>query len=174
MPFDKELDSERPLEVVEGEQALATTVSGVEVTLDTSTDSEARKQARKFVDLVKSGEKPGIAAERVGTTLKRINSSQEMKAAVEALLEGATLDKKIRQMMVKAGLNKVFMEGVASESVKERKLALEAAKLISADENMAVPTDSSITINLSPELQGRIKDISLPGLEFPNEEKTEN
>ena len=134
----------------------------VESSLDESPDSPTVKKAQRFVELVRSGMGAGVAADRIGTTLKEINSNEDMKNAVKELLTTATIDGNIRQAMVKAGLNKIFMKTVDSPSVKEQKIALEAAKLISASEGIQTPVDQGITIDLG-NIWPHIKDLPGPG-----------
>jgi hypothetical protein len=154
---------------VEGVETLALRVNGsVEVELEEKLEDKTENKAKRFVELVKGGKTPGIAADLIGTTLKNINSDLEMKDAVQKLLTTASLSGKIRQEMVKAGLNKMFMEGVEGD-IKQRKIALEAAKLISSSEGLQTPQEVGVTIDFGT-LAPVIKDLSLPGITLKVEE----
>lgn len=142
----------------------------IEIEVDDSKDSIANKKAKRFVELVKSGVTPGEAASTIGTRLKNINTSDDMKVALTELLTTAKLDGKIREQMVKAGLNKLFLKTVDSNDVKDMKIALETAKLIGADEGIKGPVESGVTIDVGS-LWPIIKDVTLPGItiEIPKE-----
>ena len=168
MPLDKDREyAEAPVRDIvfsdepnKDEEILTEAVADVTLTVDDSKNSGAKVKASRFVDLLKSGVKPGEAAEKIGTSLKQLRTSEDMKVAVAELLATATLSSEIRKGMVRAGLNKVFIEGIASEDPKDRKVALEAAKLISADEQISTGQEIGVTFELG-DLAGVIKDVKL-------------
>lgn len=138
-----------------------------EVTTDTNNDknSEIKRQAEKFFDKVQSGIPPGRAANIMHTSLKRIHSSEEMTRVITELTNTANLNAEIRKKMVRAGLNKIFMENVDSDDIKRQKLALDTAKQIAADPEIQLGQDGpTVEINVS-EFGSALKGITLPGLE---------
>jgi hypothetical protein len=168
MPLDKDREyaeapvrevkfSDDPVMDVEG---VSSTVTDVSLTVDDSKNGGAKVKAARFVDLLKDGVKPGEAAERIGTSLKQLRTSEDMKTAVAELLATATLSSEIRKGMVRAGLNKVFIEGISSEDPKDRKVALEAAKLIASDEGLQTGSDVTVAFDLG-DLGDVIKDVKL-------------
>lgn len=120
--------------------------------------------AERFVELVKQGMPAGKAAQEIGTTVRDIMTSVQMKAAVEDLMATAELAPEVRKRMLKAGLNKIFMRTVDSDNPKVMKIALEAAKQIGQDEG-TVPPEAGVTINLGDLEIVRDKPLSLPGIE---------
>lgn len=168
MPLDKDKEySQLPLRDIvfsddptKDEEVVSTPVNDVTLEVDDNKNSGAKVKAGRFVDLLQAGVKPGEAAERIGTTLKQIRTSADMKIAVAELLEAATLSGEIRKKMVRAGLNKVFMENVGSDDPKALKVALDAAKLIGSDEGLSTGQEVGVTFDLG-DLAGVIKDVKL-------------
>lgn len=130
-----------------------------------SKDIVVQDTAQKFVDLLKQGKTPGEAAQAIGTTVRALNTQGDMQAAVAALVSIGELPAEVRRKMLKAGLNKMFMEGIGSDSVKERKLALEAAKLIGQDEGMAeADGGTKVVFELGDLAEVFKKPLTLPGI----------
>lgn len=162
--LDRDKECQRPpiIPGAETETILEVPVTEVTVRNDETPGGDLRVKAQRFVDLIKTGEKPWRAAEKIGTTLGRINTSTEMQAAIKGLLETATLSSEIRKAVVKAGLNKLFMENLGSDDPKDKKIALDAAKMIAADEGMNTGTEVGVTFNLGelgPALEGLTLDV---------------
>ena len=87
--------------------------------------------AQKFVDLLKDGKSPNAAARSMGTTFKRLMSLTEVQGMVKDLVENYTLHADARRLLVRATANKILLE--TQNVAGAEKLALEAAKIISAD-----------------------------------------
>lgn len=138
------------------------TISVTDVRLDEppSNESIAQSQARKFIEKIKGGKKPHMAAQDIGTTLKKIKNSEEMKEALAELYKTATIGEEMRKLMVKNSLNKILMENYDSQEPKKVKLALDAAKLISNDPDVGLSSkEPSVSISFNSGLEDRLKDI---------------
>jgi len=77
------------------------------------------------------------------------------RLALEQLVGTYFLPPEARKQMVRAGLNKIFLDNVDSEEINNQKLALDAAKQISSDPEVGLQqeTGGGVFINIS-ELQG--------------------
>jgi hypothetical protein len=118
----------------------------VGVTLDTSRYADAKHTAARFVDLVAHGATPAKAARAIGTTLKEINSRGELKSRISKLIGNFSLDAKIQEKLVQAGLTKMFVESVESPDLEERKHALNVAKQLG--QNIGLSPSDGTTIDL--------------------------
>lgn len=162
-----------PIVDINVEQAEALTAQPIGVSEATFTREEdqekvdtalALRTAEKFVSRVAEGEAPWKAAQAIGTTLKKLEKSADMKAAIAALLEVGRIEEAVRKQMVEAGLNKLFMRTVDSDDPKHMKVALEAAKLIGQQTGQN-PSDVQVTVDLGELGSVLDKGVSLPGLE---------
>jgi hypothetical protein len=143
-------------------------VVDISVAVDETVESATRAKAKKMIHLIEAGETPGQAAKSVGTTLREIGTSAEMQEAIRALLSVSKLDAETRANMVRAGLNRLFMEAIAAPDMKNKRLALDVAKQIAADPEVNAGTQDVISIDMTG-IDARIKDVSLPGIEPPKE-----
>lgn len=161
----REDDSTKEIEFVpeqEAELDNAFLVAGdVEVGIDQSKDSAVVAKARRFVESVQSGKKPGEAAKAIGSSLREINDSPTMKAMVGKLIETASLPAEIRIQMVQSFLNKTLLESAMSSDPEAKKIGLQAAKQISQEIGIGLTqSDNGITINLGA-LEGKLDGITL-------------
>lgn len=118
--------------------------------------------AEKFLTAVQDGMEPAKAARAVGTTLKKINNAAEMSEAIRNLVEMASLTSDVRRAMIRAGLDKMFMQSVGSEDLEERKHALAVAKQIAQDPEVGAGGEGpGVAITISDSLLTAIKDVTL-------------
>ncbi len=106
-------------------------------------------KAERYLELIAAGEPAHRAARFVGSTAGEMAKSPDMKAAVKKLIDEGTLPALVRKSMVRAGLDKIFMENL--ENKKGHKTAIQAAKLISSDPDVglnAPPQGASVNIDL--------------------------
>ena len=138
----------------------------------TPLEDESTLKARRFLELVESGDSPTSAARKVDSrsnVSKIVGAVQDkdLRGKLKKLLERGRLPAEVRKEMVRAGLNDVFLEHVDG-SPKNQKLALAAAKLISDDPEVGLNAPivtPGVTIDMGKfgELLGRMKPIE--GLE---------
>lgn len=126
---------------------------GFDLDIDATSENKPAKNtlAKRFMDLVGQGYKPHEAAKTVGTTMSGIMGNEAFKKQVKQLVESASMPNDIRKEMVRAGLNRIFMENVARPDSNSQKLAIEAAKAISSDPDVglnAIP-NPGIQININ-------------------------
>ena len=140
-----------------------------EYIVENNTDKNVIVQdaAAQFVDKIKNGISPGKAAASIGTTLGAIATNDEMRNAISQLVSVGEIPAEARKRMLRAGLNKLFMESVGATDIKSRKIALEAAKLIGQDPEVNANAGDGATVvfelgDLADVFQ---KPINLPGIE---------
>ena len=137
---------------VEGQKVrtvIETPDKGVEISVRKGKNEGIK--AKRFLELIQDGETPGRAAEAIGTTYKKIKKDLNIRAAAKKLIEENNFPAAARKEMVRAGLNKIFMENVDG-GAKEQKLALAAAKQIGADPDVgltAPPSLIGLTIDMT-------------------------
>ena len=123
-------------------------------------------KAERYLELIEGGFKPHDAAERMGTTVRDMNKSEDIRKAVKKLIEQGTLPPLVRKAMVRAGLDKIFMESL--ENPKRHKTALGAAKLIGQDPDVglnAPPSVIGVNVDMGA-LSGLFEKVQpIPGLE---------
>lgn len=136
-------------------------VGDIQVGIDQSKDSTVIAKAKRFVELVQHGKKPGEAAKAIGTSLREINNSGTMKEMVARLTETASLPDAVRIQMVQAFLNQTVIQAAVSDDPEILKIGLQAAKQISQEVNIGLTqSDNGVTINLGA-LEGKIAGITL-------------
>lgn len=139
-----------------------------------TTETPAKKMAGRFLDLVRSGERPGDAAHMLGTTLKEMDKSIAVQEALRELVP-YHMKPELRKEMVRMGLNKVFLDNIRSADKDYVKLALDAAKQIGSDPDVglnAAPA-GGVTIDLGSLGDLLSEKISPPTLDI-GEKKGDN
>jgi hypothetical protein len=138
-------------------------VDAFEITADPR-DTVEKHTAKRFVDLVQSGLKPGIAAKKMQTTLRKIQGSEETKKEITKLLKSFGIAAEVRKEIAKAALNKLLIEALDSEDIDDRKLVFSVAKEIGVQEGGPTEGGPSVVINLGEELKGIITGIQIEGI----------
>lgn len=90
--------------------------------------------ARRFVDLLRLGHRPGEAAHMMHTTVQTLMENPDTKKMVQQLADKYTLDAKTTKLVVRALRNKIMLENAD----KDPKLALEAAKQAAEDPDVGL------------------------------------
>lgn len=122
--------------------------------LDVESESLDKKPkdtlAKKFINLLGQGYKPGEAAKLVGTSIRGIMSQKAFRDKVKNLVDTYNLTPDIRRAMVRAGLNQIAMDGLNSTDPSEKKLALDALKVIGSDTEVGTnaPPQPAVQINV--------------------------
>lgn len=129
-----------------------------EVTMDEN-DNMQKYKARKFVELVQQGVTPGKAAEKIGTSLRKINNSTETKAIIADLLQTYAVAAEVRKELAKAALNRVLLESLNAGTLEGAKLAAQVAAQIAKEEGTTVETPA-VTVDLGS-LVDVLKDVTL-------------
>jgi len=93
----------------------------------------AGKTAKKFVDLMLTGETVQMAAKRLHATVGTLIADPAFMAQVQGLVVQGYLPAEVRKMMIRGGLNQAFARGINSDDPDLRKDALNAAKQIAED-----------------------------------------
>lgn len=149
----------------EGEEVIPPIpVKGIEIE---GPREEYREKAQKFIALVGEGMAPHKAAKKLGTTVGAILSRSEMQDAITSILEVGGLKSEVKREVLRAGLFKIFVEGVVSTDPHLKKLALDASKQIAADPEIGLAqAETSVQIDLGS-LGTALQGASLPGIKNP-------
>jgi hypothetical protein len=124
-------------------------------------DSIAERHAKRLLDRVQSGSSLADAAKAERMTMSQLKDpNNPVRASVEQLIGGYFLPPEARKQMVRAGLNKMFLDNVNSTDPGNAKLALDAAKQISLDPEVGLQADQSggVIINIG-DLEGVFKQL---------------
>lgn len=106
--------------------------------------------AKKFVELVKSGETPSDAARRLHRKLSDLRMDEEFTRKAAAIIEGGYLPAEVRKALVRSGLNRRFVNGIDSDDPELRRDALTAAKMIAEDPEVGLKhTAPAVEIDLT-------------------------
>lgn len=119
-------------------------------------DSIAEKRAKRLLDRVSRGESLADAAKAERMTVAEVNAvDSPVRASLQQLIGTYFLPPEARKQMVRAGLNKLFMDNVSKEDPAAQKLALDAAKQIGADPEVGLTQEvaGGVIINIG-ELDG--------------------
>lgn len=108
--------------------------------------SRASVQAKRFLELISNGVLPNTAAENLNENLPELRKDATIRKGLKLLVEQSRFPAEVRKEMVRAGLNKLFMENI-NGSLKEQKVALEASKQIAKD-----PETGLTTPNIGPQV----------------------
>lgn len=119
--------------------------------------------AKKYLNLIGQGYKPGEAAKLVGTSMSGIASDNKTKKQLERLAKDYQLSADVRRALVRMGMNKILLDNIDSTDVNNQKLALDAAKAIGSDTEVGInaPPQPGIQINVG-NLQGLFSAIEIP------------
>lgn len=117
--------------------------------------------AKKFINLIGQGYKPGQAAKLVGASVKGLMSSSRIQKEVKELLETYTLGADIRRQLVRAGMNQLAIENLGADG--DKKIALDALKAIGSDTEVGInaPPQVALQINVGA-LENIFADIPEP------------
>jgi hypothetical protein len=96
----------------------------------------AKLTAHKFVDLMKSGLKPGEAAHRLHTSVRNIMQNSSSRKVVKDVIEEFTYDASVRKLLQRALVNKTAVENADEKG--DKKLLLEALKLMADDSELEI------------------------------------
>lgn len=138
----------------------------------------AERRAKRLLSRVKAGETLASAANAERTTLTEINDTRSpIRASLEQLVGSYFLPPEARRQMVRAGLNKLFLDNVASEDPIKQKTALDASKQISLDPEVGLQQDQGggIIVNIG-DLEGVFKQLrkaAVPLVDDGREQRTD-
>lgn len=122
-------------------------------------------QARRFVDLLKLGHKPGEAAHRMHSTVRDIMQNPDAKKMVQELADQYALSGEDTKLLIRSLRNKIMLTS------DDPKLQLEAAKQASEDPDVGLKGGTPVAqvdVTLRAMLQRPVE--PLPGLEEPKGE----
>lgn len=114
-----------------------------------NTVSEIR--AKRLLDRVAKGEKLSTAAASERMRVSELKDPDNpIRQSLQQLIGSYFLPPEARKQMVRAGLNKMFIDNVNSADPGDKKIALDAAKQIAADVEVAINSDATggIIINI--------------------------
>jgi hypothetical protein len=140
----------------------------------------AKLQAYKFVDLLKSGVKPGEAAHRLHTSVKTIMSNPQSQKVVKEVIEEFTYNAEVRKLLQRALVNKTAVENAGEKG--DKKLLLDALKLMADDSELGIkgpsvmiggPVISSALQDVLDKIEPPQDIIDAPALPAPAEASTE-
>src|SRR6266849_3414357 len=138
------------------------------VEIEVNPKAEKGLKAKRFLELVESGEKDWVAAPKMGTSLREITESvPDIRARVQDLLEKKSFNNVVRKEMVRAALNHMLMENYDG-NLKQQKVAISAAKEIARDPDVGLnvpPSTASVIIDMSTLGKLRTNLQPIPGLE---------
>ena len=121
----------------------------------------AERRAKRLLTRVQTGETLQEAAAAERTTMAEIRDTRSpIRASLEQLIGSYFIPPEARKQMVRAGLNKIFMENVSSTDPLMQKTALDAAKQISLDPEVGLQQDQGggVVINIG-DLEGVFKQL---------------
>ncbi len=130
-----------------------------EVSLSPGTNklnSIAERRAKRLLDRVARGETLSEATNAERMTVAELNKADSpVRASIQQLIGTYFLPPEARKQLVRAGLNKIFIENVSSDDPTAQKLALDAAKQIGADPEVGLTQEvvGGVVINIG-ELEG--------------------
>jgi hypothetical protein len=94
----------------------------------------AEIRAKRLLDRVAKGESLSHAASAERMKVSELKDPDNpIRASLQQLIGSYFLPPEARKQMVRAGLNKMFLENVSSTDANQQKIALDAAKQIAAD-----------------------------------------
>ena len=115
-----------------------------EIEISTATNklgTVSEKRAKRLLDRVARGEPLADAAKAERMTVGEIRDvDSPVRHSLQQLIGTYFLPPEARRQMVRAGLNKVFLENVNSPDPGAQKVALDAAKQIGADPEVGLTT----------------------------------
>lgn len=123
---------------------MSNNIMETEVSLSPGTNklgTVSERRAKRLLDRVSRGESLANAAKAERMTVAEIKSDDSpVRASIQQLIGTYFLPPEARRQMVRAGLNKVFLENVGSADPAAQKVALDAAKQIGADPEVGLTT----------------------------------
>jgi len=123
---------------------MSNNIMETEVSLSPGTNklgTVSERRAKRLLDRVSRGESLSDAAKAERMTVAEIKSDDSpVRASIQQLIGTYFLPPEARRQMVRAGLNKVFLENVGSADPAAQKVALDAAKQIGADPEVGLTT----------------------------------
>ncbi len=137
-----------------------------EVTVSTvanNLNSISEKRAKRLLDRIKRGESLSDATRAERMSVAEVKDPHNpVRASIQQLIGQYFLPPEARKQLVRAGLNKVFIENVQSYDPAAIKLALDAAKQIGADPEVGLTTHETggVIINIG-ELAGVFDQIQV-------------
>lgn len=126
--------------------------------------ARAKVKVQTFAKLVEEGVSPSEAARRAGTSLSTLRNNQETKELVKQLVEGYHLPAEVRKLTVRAALNRLLVDNISSDDIDQQKVALEAAKMIAKDQEVALEAPQQQVVKIDPALLEVLKDFKPPTL----------
>lgn len=147
------LDDKFQAEPPDGEIILKNEVAEDEpphVVLDTEKgkDDVVTAKAKKFLDLVRKGVTPGDAAKKVGMSLAQLRRTK-VKKRIEDLTIAYHLPDEIRKLLVKNGLNRLFMMNLGKKDVANQKLLLDTIKQMASDPDVGLQSNQQVGIQIN-------------------------
>lgn len=124
--------------------------------------SIAERHAKRLLDRVQRGEPLAEAAKAERMTVAQLkDQTNPIRVSLEQLVGRYFLPPEARKQMVRAGLNKMFLENVESGDPANAKIALEAAKQIGSDPEVGLQAEQSggVIINIA-DLEGVFKQLA--------------
>lgn len=121
-------------------------------------------KAKQFVELLKSGVKPGEAAHRLHTSVRSLMNKEDAQRQIRETVENFTFDAAVRKLLVRAMANKVLLE---ADKANDTKTTLEVIKIINADSEVGVdsPPQMSATLVMDPALKELLdRTVPIPAL----------
>lgn len=118
--------------------------------------SIAERRAKRLLDRVSRGESLADAAKAERMTVAEVNAvDSPVRASLQQLIGTYFLPPEARKQMVRAGMNKLFIDNISSEDPAAQKLALDAAKQIGSDPEVGLTQEitGGVVINIG-ELEG--------------------
>lgn len=130
-------------------------------------------KAARFAQLAR--EKGAVAAGRemgIGDW-KQFVCREDVREKVMEILQAHTLPAAARKALVRAGFNKLALEGLASSDPAAKKVALDALKSIAADQEVNINQAAEQTVNINLGLLSKVMETAtLPDEGVWEEEKT--
>ena len=152
-----------------------------DVTISTGTNrlhTVSERRAKRLLTRLKAGEPMQDAVRAERTTMAEIKDPRSpIRASLEQLVGQYFIPPEARRQMIRAGLNKLFIENVVSEDPMKQKTALDAAKQISLDPEVGLQQDQGggVIVNIG-DLEGVFKQLRktmVPEIHDGREQRTD-
>ena len=111
----------------------------------------AEARAKRLLNRLQKGEPLAMAANAERMSVAELKDPDNpVRASVQQLIGSHFLPPEARKAMVRAGLNKLFLDNVSSADPADKKIALDAAKVIASDVEVGINTDNTggVVINI--------------------------
>lgn len=127
-------------------------------------------KAQTFAGLIQKKGIVGAAMEVGERRWMQFIAREEVREQVMKVIQGHYLPPDARKALVRAGFNKLAIEGLASDDPTSKKIALDALKSIAADQEVGINQNAAVQVSIDmTTLKDVLEDSSLPDVVLEEE-----